>query len=206
MNTIDAGSEQNESKSFNSIEEMEEYFDQMEAKEKQKWGLLYPVKIGIRRFVYNIDELRKKIVWAFQRAVRKHHAADIDLWSFHYYIAKKILPKLEAFRNQKFHSIPSVCNSPVHCVLPEETDKQDKTNDGLVAWLNLLDETIYAFSWDVTRFGTNLQKEKEFYQNYFGEDVSSLDEDYYSELRKKASDRAQEGFELFGKYFTCLWD
>jgi hypothetical protein len=156
-----------------------------------------------------IKEWKKELVWAFQRVVRKHHAADIDLWDFSFYIANKLLPKLEAFRNQKFHSIPSTCNSPVHCVL-EETNKQDargKTDEGLEAWLNILDEMIYAFRWEAyVSFGQDAKKEKEFYRNYFGQDISTLDDDCYRELRRKAADRAQEGFELFGKYFTCLWD
>jgi hypothetical protein len=210
-NTEDINPEE-EKLEFNSLEEMTEHFDKLIAKEQQEWGILYPIKFGVECLIYRSKKLKNEIIWTFQRITRKHHAADVDLWSLDFHIAKILLPKLEMFRNQRFHSYPPTFNSPAHCVLEEVTGIQDKhgnTNEGLQNWYNILDEIIYAFRWNVyANWEKNTKKERAFYLHYFGQDIPNLDYHYYYgfELVKKAADRAQKGFELFGKYFTCLWD
>ena len=72
--------------------------------------------------------MKKKILWTIQRIVRKHHASDIDLCNLDLHIAKILLPKLEAFRNQDLHDSP--------------------TGD-MESWLKILDEIIYAFRWNI---------------------------------------------------------
>jgi hypothetical protein len=212
MNTEEINPVQEEKLTFNSIEEMTEYFTQLTLMEQKEWGILYPIKSGFEYLIYQGKKWKDKVVWAFQRIVRKNHAADVDLWSLDFHIAKILLPKLEAFRNQKFHSYPPAFNSPAHYVLDEEKDTQDihgKTNEGLQTWLNILDEIIYAFRWNVyANWERDTKKERAFYLHYFEQDIPNLDYHHYydSKLVKKAADRAQKGFELFGKYFICLWD
>jgi hypothetical protein len=75
-------------------------------------------------------------------------------------------------------------------------------------WLNVLDEIIYAFRWNIyANWEKNPKKERDFYLYYFGEDAPKPDYFHYdySELAKRAAVRAQKGFELFGKHFTGLW-
>jgi hypothetical protein len=196
--------------SFNSIEEMNDHFDQLIAYEKRKWSILYPMKISIEHLIYWIPKLKNKAIWAVQRIVRKHRCADVDIWDMDNHISKILLPKLEAFRNQKHHSYPSAYNSAAHCFLEEKTAKQDepdKTDEGLEAWLNILDEIIYAFQWNVyASLGSDVKKKNAFYLRYFKHDITTLDDADNTRLKHNAADRAQKGFELFGKYFTSLWD
>jgi hypothetical protein len=169
------------------IEVVFEYFRQQRTTDEKKWGALYPLKIGLERLLRNIKELKNEICWILQRIVRKHHAADIDLWVLDFHITKILLPKLEAYRNK---NLPSY------------------STDGMKTWLNVLDEIIYAFRWNIhANWEKNPKKERDFYLYYFGEDALKSDYfNYYdSELAKRAAVRAQKGFELFGKHFTGLW-
>lgn len=146
------------------------------------------LKLGLELFIYRFKKLREETVWAFQRITRKHHASDIDLYSLDFHIAKILLPKLEAFRNQGLHVSPT---------------------GEIETWLNILDEIIYAFKWNIyANWETNPKRERDFYRRCFGIDDPHLDYRHYydSEIVEKAAERAQKGFELFGKYFTYLWN
>jgi len=181
-------SEPEEKLTFKSIKEMEQYFDQQIAVEKKKLGILYPLKLGTEWFIDFIKSLINNVIWIFQRIIRKHHTADIDLWNLDLYISKIFLPKLEAFRNQQLHVSPTA---------------------DMETWLNILDEIIYSFRWNIyTSFESNPKKELNFYLKYFVEEDPNLkfNHEINSTLAIKANNRAQKGFELFGKYFDCLWD
>jgi len=172
---------------FTSLEELRRYFYK-EIAEEEKWGVFYILKIELVLFICRIKKLTKNIVWIFQRIARKHHASDVDLYRLDLHISKILLSKLEAFRKHNLHVSP--------------TGK-------IETWLIILDEIIFAFKWNIyINWGRNLQKEKNFYIHYFG--INDTDLDYWlysdSEIVKKAAARAQKGFELFGKYFTCLWN
>ena len=172
---------------FNSLEELKSYFNK-EIVEEEKWGIFYLFIFKLKLFVSCIKMLKIKIIWAFQRIIRKHHTSDIDLNRLDLHISKMILPKLVAFRNQSLHFSP--------------TGK-------IETWLKILDEIIFAFKWNIyANWEKNPKKERDFYLRYFGNDDPNLDYwNYYdSEIVKKAEIRAQKGFELFGKYFTCLWN
>jgi hypothetical protein len=175
---------------FASIrEEIYEYLSKLHAaKDKQKWGFLYLVKASFLGFVDFAKIWKNRIAWTFQRLMRKYHASDIDLRQFDLHIARVLLPKLEAFRNQNLNVSP--------------------TKD-MKEWFIILDEIIYALRWNIyANWERDTKRERAFYLRYFGQDVPNLDYLHYydSELVKKAADRAQKGFELFGKYFTGLWD
>lgn len=173
---------------FNSLEELRRYFYKEIAEEEEKWGIFYPLIFKLELFISRIKMLKKKTVWAFQRIIRKHHASDVDLYRLDFHIAKMLLSKLEAFRNQSLHISPT---------------------GEIETWLNILDEIIYAFKWNIyANWERNPQKERDFYLSYFGIDDPNLDYLYYydSEIVKNAAIRAQKGFELFGKYFTSLWN
>lgn len=188
MKTKDLKSEDEGSPVFHSFEEMEQYYQKLEMAEAKKWGVLYPLKISVERLIYWAGKYKKEIFWVFQRIIRKHHCADVDLWSLDLHISHIILPKLEAFRKQKLHVTP--------------------TGD-LKTWHDILDEIIYAFRWNIyANWQRNPKKEREFYIYYFNEDDPNINYFRYfdSGLVIKAANRAQKGFELFGKYFTCLWD
>jgi len=172
---------------FNTLEELRRYFYK-EIVEEKKWGIFYPLKFKLELFISRIKMIKLKIVWAFQRFIRKHHASDIDLYKLDLHISKILLSKLVAFRNQSLHVSP--------------TGK-------IETWLNILDEIIFAFKWNIyANWEKNPKKERDFYLRYFGIDDPNLDYWHYydSEIVKKAATKAQKGFELFGKYFTCLWN
>jgi hypothetical protein len=94
-------------------------------------------------------------------------------------MAKKMLPKMVAFRNQRFHSFPNSFleyDDFKDTMSLEEYSKGVASGifvgGGLEAWLKTLDEIIYAFRWAI--YGDypmcdHDKKEKEFYLHYFGE-------------------------------------
>ncbi|MDR0286941.1 MAG: hypothetical protein LBI03_04430 [Clostridiales bacterium] len=187
MNTVEKEPVSNKIPLLNTIEELEKYFHE-EILEENKWGIFYPILLSFELFICRIRKLKKEIVWVFQRTVKKHHLSDIEIQNLDFHIAKILLPKLVEFRNQKLHIFPTT---------------------KLETWLNILDEIIYAFEWNIyANWEKNPIKERAFYLRYFEIDDQNLDYFHYydSEIVKKAATRAYKGFELFGKYFTCLWN
>jgi len=172
----------------NSIEELVNYLHKQQITKAEKWGLLYPIINILEHCSYHIRKTINQIVWSYQRIVRKHHASDNDLHCLDLHISKIVLPKLETFKIKVIN---------------------DSSHNKKEAWLNILDEIIYAFRWNIyANWQRNSKKERIFYLNHFHEDDSNLDYFHYydSVLVKKAAERAQNGFELFGKYFTSLWN
>lgn len=172
----------------NSIEDLARYLHKQQLAEVEKWGLFYPFVGIIERCSYCIKRSWNQFVWVYQRIIRKHHTSDNDLHCLDLHISRILLPKLETFR--------------IHIA---DVTQHDKKED----WLNILDEIIYAFKWNIhANWQKNPTKERDFYLYHFGMDDQNLDYMNYfdSEIVKIAAKRAQKGFELFGKYFTHLWN
>ena len=148
-----------------------------------------------------------KIKFFFQKIFRKNHISDIENWNCYVYLAKEILPRLIAFRNQELHGYPGDINSISRArPVVDVEDEQDKKN--LEDWLKTIDEMIFAFEYALYEDSLDKNSTK-FYLKYFGEDPYKIingkfDNNY--EIITKAHNRALKGFEYFGKYFLFLWD
>lgn len=186
------------------------------------------------RIAYKCKELLSHIKWFFQKIIRPHHCSDLDLWGLDIHFAQIILPKLKAFRKYPLHGHPiSFCDYSEDdgAWTKEEYDKYKKSGDivggGHEAWLKTIDEMIFAMEF-ILIDGCCASKtlEKRFKKKYgdwhekkpenkcntnWGNDPEfkeMVDNTFYydSKLHKKMIERCQKGLELFGKYFSNLWD
>jgi hypothetical protein len=105
--------------------------------------------------------------WFVQKAYRKNHASDCDVWNLYHHLAEVITPKLIAFRNSEIHGHPCAFSNPED--IPGYEDFSDKEKAGYVgggheAWIKVIDEMIYAFEHtlyydsDYTKKGIELKK------------------------------------------------
>ena len=172
----------------NSLEELAKYLRLQQINDAKKWGKLYPFKIAFNPFKSRTKKIIMQVLFALQRLFRNHHCSNKDLRSLDLHIATILLPKLEAFRKQNLRTSPT---------------------GEMGSWLKTLDEIIYAFRWNIyANWEINPRRERNFYLYYFDEDDPDLNYFHYDDsvLVKKAAARAQKGFELFGKYFTGLYN
>jgi len=77
------------------------------------------------RIILRIPYWLGQIKYIFQRAFRKHHCSDPDLWGLYYRIAEIVLPKLKAFYELEFNGIPiQYCSAEDIQVSEEEYQKE----------------------------------------------------------------------------------
>jgi hypothetical protein len=126
-----------------------------------------------------------------------------DTWNMDYTLSLVIVPMLKQLKNTK-HGIPaSLCNDEV----PFEESE--------VKWNEILDKMIWAFEqktaddWE-KQFHTG-EIDLQFVESEL-EGFSTMQHgpnhthEFDAEGYAKHVNKMQEGFELFGKYFSNLWD
>ena len=141
-----------------------------------------------------------------------------DTWSMDSTLAHIILPMLKQLKATK-HGAPFVDDTDVPDILkstsaaPKENDWDTDANWHL-RWDWVLGEMIFAFQSDVddtweARFRTG-ESDWEFIDREDGtsEMVKGANDttEYDWDGLKAYQDRMQNGFSLFGKYYTSLWD
>jgi hypothetical protein len=145
----------------------------------------------------------------FQTIFRKSHISTYDLMDLDAYLAKRILPKIVAYREnylnreiieypqELFYEENSYFNIPLYF---SETGVPEEEK----SWIWVMDEIIFAMRWLL-----NVDKglsEEAFIKEYYGAFVSLEENEVkYFEQIHFAEKRAQKGFELFGKFFTSFW-
>ena len=173
----------------------------------------------LTKFLQWYDKVRRKYPWNQDVIVIDYW----DTWSMDHTLAPIILPMLKQLK-EKQHGAPRVDDedAPKHLrsiyALPK--DEYDVDGNYFARWNWVLDEMIFAFECKVDD-----SWEEEFYSGQ--QDVTSVpckwDEngkptlftlkegpnhtykcDY--EGMAKVEERIQNGFRLFGKYYTGLWD
>lgn len=145
-----------------------------------------------------------------QTIFRKSHISVYDLMDLHAYLAKRILPKIIAYKKEYlahgggefpdrlFQDVQS--SDSVALVLSDTGELTEEEK----AWVGVIDEIIFAMRW-LLESGHPMAKEG-FYNEYYGAFVPYEDnKDKYFEQISTAEKRAQKGFELFGKFFTSFW-
>lgn len=141
------------------------------------------------KFLLWIDEKKKRTV--------KVHIDKWDTWNMDHTLALIILPMLEQLRETK-HGSPYVDDEDVPEYLRIENEDQltfEFYNRGLTVdqdiihkrWEWVLNEMIWAFKEHITD-----DAEDKFW--------------YDQEGWKSWNEKRQNGFRLFGKYYTGLWD
>src|SRR6056300_774523 len=165
--------------------------------------------------------LYKFLSWIDSKKKRKIeiHIDPWDTWSMDHTLAYIVLPMLKQLKETK-HGAPYV--DPKDCpeeLKPKKLTKKQKDNGETDSthferWDWVLDEMIFAFDSKVNdgwedQFETgesDLQMKKLEDGNYQMVEGPKHTREYDWEGRKKYTERIQNGFRLFGKYYENLWD
>ena len=121
----------------------------------------------------------REVYWFCQRIFRGY--SDCDLWGLDYHLADLILKRLKAFRYKFKAGVPSCLVVPM--------DDEDMTKS-FQNWHGIIDKMIFTFEYIMAGYGVD----DDFIEKYNNYDETQL----YSKYT--------EGFELFVKYFSNLWD
>lgn len=202
----------------------------MTLKEKfDDWALDY-VPRPIYRIPFFIGERIDDVRHFLQKLFHKNHTSYREIWNLHSYMAPYIYRKLKAFYEADRVSYPMAFSEYDERLFPSKEEYDKAMAEGVIVgggsegWENALREMLFAFDFYANADSGNKKQEKKFYkrwnlENPFEEKeenkhISSIDflndgeRVFYHnfELEQKYYKRAQKGAELFGKYFTSLWD
>ena len=133
---------------------------------------------SIYRLILKIEDFPKEIKWLFQRAKRGY--ADCDVWNLSHYLSSVIAGSVKRLKKIQ-HGLPTVIFTEGK--LEEQARKE---------WNYILDGIITAFE--------SLRDIDEF------SDTELFDAGKTPEAMGKIEENAQEGMQLFVKYFRDLWD
>ena len=187
----------------------------------------------VEKWTDRLEPISKGIMWVLDRVHPKIEYVKIDrwdTWSMDHTLAPIILPMLKQLQKTK-HGSPSVDDEDVPEGLglrsteaPAKENEWDTDENWFKRWDWVLDEMIFAFtckvddSWEnefrsgehdmlwvpVDIDGNEVPKgEHRSYQMKHGPN-DTYQCDY--EGMKVVEARIQNGFRLFGKYFSALWD
>lgn len=149
------------------------------------------------------------------------HFSNKDVWSLNETLSPVILEGLKKFREMDRDGIPSkvlmnFSDSGLINKMDENYFISDEDLDkALSEWNIILDKMIYAFDFKNIpklkdyNYSINLISEEKD-QNGLIPAKFEIDNqkefDRYKEDQKKNKELSQEGYELFGIYFSSLWD
>jgi hypothetical protein len=169
--------------------------------------------------------LDKILIWFSERRDRriKVKLHNYDTWNMDETVALIVLPLLKQLRDKK-HGAPQVDDEDVPQHLRSYNAETPAKHEGDVdslffdRWDWVMDEMIFAFEnhlrdWDADFWkdsGDFTWKEVDDFKDSNGDSVYELittrEPDVDWEGRQKMGERIQNGFRLFGKYYTGLWD
>lgn len=127
------------------------------------------------------DKERKKV----KKFKKAHGFYESDTWELQISIARYALPRICYLRDHHNGYPSSLLPNPLSW---EVTDELDKEKDK--KWTNILDSIVNAL----------------YYILLDENDICGADMTYYVRESKRRQEVIKKGMELFGKYFTCLWD
>jgi hypothetical protein len=134
--------------------------------------------------------------------------ADCDLWGLDSFIVRKIYPALRAFVEMEKRGISGAF-----------FDSRDDEQDMATRRDEVYQKILFAFEFYLYDNGGLSKKEAREFDKKHGDPYAETeknkkasvfsDREYMymdMDMLKDFSQRAQEGMELFGKYFCTLWD
>ena len=159
--------------------------------------------------------------------VRKSDVPDYDLIDLNMSIAKRILPKIKAYRKKflkRHKNLNSLNNGPYASLqeylsdedkkrIADKSDVENEMCDGVKAflgadedkrWLISIDEIIYAMRWCLEADMLNETSKKiAFFKEYYGQYVSpEVNKDKHIEQYDDSLYRAKRGFMSFGYFLS----
>jgi hypothetical protein len=117
-----------------------------------------------------------------RKCIRRKYISSADIWGLHTQLAPFIVRSLTAFLNYNRH-----------CTAPGMPDNIRGVGS-VEVWDDVLKEMIFSFEFLLRK------NDRRFIKKHFAAN------DYTAELEAEARKRVQQGFELFGIYYTNLWD
>jgi len=148
------------------------------------------------KYYYKFTSLPFKIKYFFQRLFRGYD--DLDKWNAAWYIARKTIPVLKAWRNSnmhgsaiKWHREDRFGNIIELSVDEVYADSEKNGWEGpeaftLKEWQAIIDDIIFAFQWQI--------------------DFDSIDSTVDDKEFKEGNKRQKRGLKLFSIYYNSLWD
>lgn len=148
------------------------------------------------KYYYKLTTIPFKLKYFLQRLFRGYD--DLDKWNVAWYIARKAVPVLKAWKNGKingtslkwhredrFGNISELTADEVYA------DSKSEGWEGPAAftleeWKAILDDIIFAFQWQI--------------------DFDSVDGTVDEKDFKRGNARQKRGLKLFSIYFNSLWD
>jgi len=132
-----------------------------------------------------VKNLFYDIKWFFQRKIRGYD--DPDIFDMDRHLTKFILPRIKEFRKM----IETNCSGVPTLILEynEKGKAKYSTDEGMKRWISILKKIELAF--------ILMHEENNGEDVYLKKSVEEISEDYK---------KIEEGLELFGKYYQCLWD
>ena len=149
----------------------------------------------------------------FQTIFRKSHISDYDLMDLDAYFAKRIIPKIKAYREnymkRQVREYPPLLFQDTPSIGVPLVFSKGEMSDEEKAWVAVMDEIIFAMRWLLEAANRGDTPDKiAFFKEYYGEYVTFDDDEDRHRYNKQDSDaekRAQKGFEAFGKFFSSFW-
>jgi hypothetical protein len=135
-----------------------------------------------------------------QTVFRKSHISNYDIADLDLYLAKRILPKIQAYRKKYIEQ--GICEIAFFLLLGGTGNDENNIKRDLA----VIDDVIFAMRWllEVRDQESDDKKTIAFFNEYYGKYIAESDKDKKSEQSIDAESRAQKGFEAFGKYFTAF--
>ncbi len=180
------------------------------------------------RIIVKITDVPRQIKWFLQRVFRGYD--DTYLWGFCSSFVKEIYPKFKAFCAMEKHGLASC-----YFENPEKVGHTDEDFEKAFENYNaIMNEILFAFEWILYDEEMCNKKFKRYFEEKYGnpyEEIESnrheplkcavINEDgtekekfllgddpvYYNlKMIDEFGERAEKGFELFGKYLFTFWD
>jgi hypothetical protein len=131
--------------------------------------------------------------------VRKSDVPDYDLINLDISIAKRVLPKIKAYREMFLEKNKDL---GIYNKLFELS--QEEIQDEIKDWLAVIDEIIYAMRWCLEAGMLNeTQKKTAFFKEYYSQYISYEDDkDKHIEQYDDSLFRAKRGFMFFGYFLS----
>jgi len=163
-------------------------------------------------WLYNICEWNRKFLDAIHPKIEYVKIDKFDTWNMDSTLAKLILPMLIQLRDTK-HGAPGVEDIDVPEVLrstsaPEKENGWDTDDNWFLRWEWVLGEEIWAFTqytieWE-DQYHTG-ESDLTFIDNAVGHGPNHTRKTDFEGMRKH-QDRMNNGFRLFGRYYSGHWD
>ena len=189
----------------------------------KEWTEKHPILTRFQDFYYAVNRISEKpgdfyreCKWFIQRGKRGY--SERDVWGFYDYLNKVILGGLKKLKDTKTGCPCMVDEGDIPTGKDGNWTKAGETK-AQKKWEKILDKMIWTFEalekvenheWEIVRNEKDRKELKNFVKRYNSPDKEPLFEGLELKkihlMTKSEMRKYNEGWDLFKKYFQCLWD